>query len=395
LLFLAGTAAFSQKAEIFSQIDHIFKELPEITGLAPRRRVAYEVIDRSKVQKFLESRVKEAVKPEEARAEELTLKKLGFIPQDYNLEKSTVDLLTEQAAAFYDFKKKKLFLTNWGDDDTQEMALIHELAHALADQHFDLKRFNKESDDDTDDSALAHLSVMEGQASWLTAEVLARRRGRTLIGNPEAVDAMMGTVDSSQFPVYEAAPLYLRVTLLFPYTQGLRFQNAVVEKLGKEGFAEVFRKPPISSQQILHPEAYFGGVRPVKVELPPIPKLKGFRTLAEGMIGELDEQILLEQYGSKELAKEIAPHWKGGAYALTEDKKRTRTILQYAVAWDGEEWAQRYFAFYRSLLGKKWTHMQIRSETPNELAGAGDDGLFVLQVRGNVVTSLEGLPAPQ
>ena len=116
------------------------------------------------------------MKPEELRAEEITLKKIGFVPADFNLEQSTVDLLTEQAAAFYDYHKKKLFLTDWASSSSmQDAALVHELAHALADQHFHLERFIKKGGA-SDDSALARMAVMEGQATWLMTEALAGGR---------------------------------------------------------------------------------------------------------------------------------------------------------------------------------------------------------------------------
>ena len=61
----------------------------------------------------------------------LTLKKFGLVPSDFNLAQTTVDVLTEQAAAFYDYHAKKLFLTDWTPSATREAALAHELAHAL------------------------------------------------------------------------------------------------------------------------------------------------------------------------------------------------------------------------------------------------------------------------
>ena len=46
----------------------------------------------------------------EVRAEELTLKLFGLVPADFNLVGETVDLLSEQTAAFYDYNKKRLFI---------------------------------------------------------------------------------------------------------------------------------------------------------------------------------------------------------------------------------------------------------------------------------------------
>ena len=139
---LLVSAAFAETPAIFRDIDRSMRELSEITGLRAPKRVAYDSITKDHVNQFLKDRVKETVKPEDLRIEELTLKKFGFIPSDFDLAKSTVELLTEQAAAFYDFRKKKLFLTDWASG-MRDDALVHELAHALADQNFGLERFMK------------------------------------------------------------------------------------------------------------------------------------------------------------------------------------------------------------------------------------------------------------
>src|SRR5439155_8290280 len=177
--------------------------------LKSKRPTRYDLITRDKVNEFLKARVKEAVKPDELRAEEITLKKLGFVPPDFNLEKSTVDLLTEQAAAFYDYHKKKLFLTDWAPSGMQESALVHELAHALADQNFHLERFIKQGGK-SDDSELTRMAVMEGQATWLMTEALARPAGQSVAGNPELLEAMNQASDtgSAQFPGLNSPPLY-------------------------------------------------------------------------------------------------------------------------------------------------------------------------------------------
>src|SRR3977135_525137 len=101
------------RRQIFREIDRSLQELGAVSGLKAKKPIRYDLITRDKVNQFLKDRVKEAVKPEELRAEEITLKKLGFVPLDFDLEKSTVDLLTEQAAAFYDYQTQKLVLTHW------------------------------------------------------------------------------------------------------------------------------------------------------------------------------------------------------------------------------------------------------------------------------------------
>jgi hypothetical protein len=344
------------------------------------------------VNEFLKRRVKEAVRPEELRAEEITLKKFGLVPPDFDMAKTTVDLLTEQAAAFYDYDKKKLYITDSTSTDTQTPVLAHELSHALADQSFNLSKFIRQGRE-SDDGSTARLAVMEGQATWMMSEFVARKAGQSLKNSP-ALAAMMSAVSESggQFPVFDNSPLYLRATLIFPYTQGMMFQNAVVERNGEEAFSEVFRHPPVSTQQIMHPEKYFAGVQPTQPAVPEPHLGKAYRSLVGGTMGELDHSVLLEQFASKQFAGEIAPHWRGSTFELRENRKEARDVLLYAVEWDNEAAARQYFNFYREAMQKKWKKMQITSEGEDFASGLGDDGRFELRRKGALVTSMEGLP---
>jgi hypothetical protein len=200
-------------------------------------------------------------------------------------------------------------------------------------------------------------------------------------------------VSAGQFPVFDRAPLYLRETLVFPYTQGMRFQHAVIEKLDKSAFAEVFRRPPASTQHILHPEKYLDGIKPAAIELPKPEGVRGYKEFVEGELGELDHAILLRQYAGEKESDALAPQWRGGRYSVRENRKEKRTILLYASLWDTPESARRFFELYRKVLAGKWTSLEINSDTPNALAGRSDDGYFRVALQGERVTSIEGLPA--
>jgi hypothetical protein len=200
------------------------------------------------------------------------------------------------------------------------------------------------------------------------------------------------TEGSGQFPVFDQSPLYLRLTLLFPYTEGMMFQNDVLTRDGDEGFAEVFRRPPGTTQQIIHPEKYFDHTDPTSPELPDAHLPPGYKPLVGGTLGELDHAVLLEQFAGKARAEEIAPHWRGSNFELRERKKDASLVLLYAVEWDSQDIARAYFLSYRRALEKKWKNMRIASEDPDLLTGTGDDGRFELRRQGAIVTSMEGLP---
>jgi hypothetical protein len=393
LLVAALAAAQSDSRALCGQVPTIAAELTRISGMKLRHPVPCDFITKEKVNEFLGKRVKEDSRPEEIRAEELTLKKFGFVPQDFDLAKSTIDLLTEQAAAFYDYNKKKLFITESNTREPQEPVLAHELSHALADQNFNLAKYVK-AGNKSDDGSTARLAVMEGQATWLMSEYLARKNGQSLKSSPELVAMMSGENDSGdggQFPVYDKSPLYLRQTLIFPYTKGMLFQDAVLHRDSQEGFTEVFQHAPLSTQQIIHPEKYFSGVKPADPALPDPHLPHGYKGLVGGSLGELEHGILLEQYADRDQAAELASHWRGCNFELRENRKAGRVVLLYSSEWDSEDSARRFFAAYREALQKKWKNMTVASETADRVTGTGDDGRFVIERTGALVTSIEGM----
>jgi hypothetical protein len=309
--------------------------------------------------------------------------------------------MAEQAAAFYDYRQKKLYLLeSTAGSPLEQTALVHEIAHALADQHFHLEKFIRGASQ-TDDGSLARVAVMEGQATWIMTEYTLRKSNLSLVKSPAMAEMMASDGErggsSGAFPVLEGAPLYLRQSLIFPYTHGMRFQQKVIEKRGSPAaFTEVFRKPPVSTQEILHPERYLdrgGSSKPRRPQLPHWAAEKSYKGLAEGGVGEFDHGVLLEQYAGKETAERLSPHWRSGFYRLYEGKNdRNSLVLAYAVEWDSEALAAEYFDAYRGkVLPGKWKNLRVAEERGGTVVGEGDDGWFVLRRQSARVTSLEGL----
>ncbi len=394
LVALCGGVLAAQEASVFQEVQEIVAKLSEITKLSALRRVRYDTLSREGLREFLIRRIPEVTRPAEIRAEELTLKKFGLVPQDFDLKQSTVDLMTEQAAAFYDDKRKKLFLLEGSSGPLQQVALVHELAHALADQHFNLGQFVR-NEGTTDDANLARLAVVEGQATWLMAEYMAQKQGTSLRQLPGLLRLFAGFSDAAtgQFPQFDKAPLYLREVLLFPYTRGAIFQQEALNKLGDKAFRAVFTDPPVSSQQILHPELYFSRTAPAKPRPPVVPNPERYRLLTEGAVGEFDHTVLLKQYGQGDDAESLAAHWRGSWFRLHESRKPNGPlVLSYASEWRQEQDAAAFFVQYERVLRGKWRTFEELRRTSNELVGRGDDGYFRLRREQATITSLEGLP---
>jgi hypothetical protein len=386
-----------------AEINSILKELSDITGFQIRKQLPFESITREQVNNYLKEQIRRSVKPDEIRAEETTLKKFGFVPPDFDLKQTTIDLLTEQAAAFYDFRRKKLFISDWATANMRDVALIHELAHALADQNFAIEKYTTKGPENSE-ASLAREAVVEGQASWLMIEVGARRTGRTLadpvtarqlLGNPDLsqpVETQANDSQTTDYPVFNKAPLYLRRTLTFPYDEGQSFQQAVFLHDGKAGFARVFRDAPISTAQIIHPDLYFAHAPLANPDLPkPIRHAKPF---VAGAMGELETSILLQQYIDADTARELGPKLKGAGYRVDEAKAKHRMMLVYKSEWSDPGAAEQYFEAYQRVLRSKWKSVDVTVSSADRFTGKSEDGYFAVSRDGNKVLSEEGFEQP-
>ncbi|MGH9593019.1 MAG: ImmA/IrrE family metallo-endopeptidase [Bryobacteraceae bacterium] len=393
----AQTSPSQSSPAIFSQVDEMLKGLSEITGWKVRRNVPSETLSRDKFAKMVDEGVKGAEGDKETHAAEVTLKMLGLVPQDFDLARESADLITEQAAAFYDYRKKRLFVldTNQSSDE-QRLALAHELAHALADQQHPLQKYINGAKDDED--ATARQAVVEGQATWLSWAYLSRRSGRKAEVPAALLDELANSAGATGdgFPVFSQAPLYIRESLTFPYTDGMRFQDAVYRRLGSAAFERVFRDPPRDTQQIIHPDIYLAAIAPVW----PMPlaldsvigkDARHFHAIGEGDIGEFDFSVLLRQFIGERVGREASSHWRGGSYRLYENKETKAPLLAHASEWDSPESARAFFTLYRKVLAGKWKKLEIASSSDREITGSGDSGRFTVRLDGSIVQAIEGI----
>jgi hypothetical protein len=391
ILVAALLVSCAPAQSLFEQVDDIVKTLSEITGWNVKRKVPSQMLSKDSFRKNMESRMKDKSSKTEIRTEEITLKMFGFVPQDFNLARETVDLVSEQAAAYYDYRKKRLFILDSTTGDVeQRLTLAHELAHALADQHHPLGKYlNKGSPDD--DAESAREAVMEGQATFLGWAYLAKTENQDLDAVIEKLSKSNG--DSSSYPVFSKEPLYMRESLVFPYDAGLTFQYEIYKKHGRDSFDELFTHPPESTQQIMHPQMYLDRRQPVDPKPPALEKRlkKKFKELGEGSMGEFDHSVLFRTYLPEAESIEAASHWRGGNFRLYENKRDKYPVLTYISEWDSPDAAQHVFELYQKVMKARWKKMVVDHRDRDGIEGSGDSGKFRLWISGDTVESIEGL----
>src|SRR6202041_2836721 len=159
--------------KLFDSVDRIFAFAAEDTGMPKHGAVKRRLVSKADVEKYAAGQMAKEEFTKTFAQEELSMKKLGFLPRDFNLKEFLVKSTGQEIAAYYDDETKEISMLNWVPPDRQEPILAHELTHALQDQNYDLAKWMKAAskppgkgskNQETDnDGAAARKAVVEGQ----------------------------------------------------------------------------------------------------------------------------------------------------------------------------------------------------------------------------------------
>ena len=349
------TAASSQASarDFADAADEVLAQMSEITHLPSRAPLKKSLRSREQIRAHVIQEMNEDKNPAERYAGARSAEAFGLLPKGFDLDSFMIDLLTEQIAGLYDPKAHEFYVADWIPIADQRMVMAHELTHALEDQHFAIENWVKAARPN-DDSELARDAVLEGSAMAAMVEYLLQGSGRSLQDLPD-IDPSMLIGDMAETPLLKKAPPFLKDALIFPYLDGLTFSTAILKPTGWEGLPAIFTKPPVSTQQILHPALYREGKVPNPVALPSIDKALGpeWTKLEDNIMGEFGWKEVFRQFLDDPRAKSLAASWDGDRYVVYEHEPTKRLVLITRERLTTQEQAQRFFGQYSEALEKK------------------------------------------
>ena len=376
--------------EFAATADEVLQQVSQITGLRLLTPVKKTLRSRDEIRAYVLREMDDEKNPTERYAEARSAEAFGLIPKGFALDDFMVDLLTEQIAGLYDPKAREFYIADWIPIDDQRMVMAHELTHALQDQHFQIEVWVKAARPN-DDAELARESVLEGSAMAAMIDFLLKGTGHSVEDLP-AIDPSLFAGDMSKSPKLQEAPQFLKDGMIFPYFGGLTFSTAILKSTGWNGLSAVFAKPPISTQQIIHPALYKSGKTPAAVAIPSFQKLLGpdWTKMDENVMGEFGWMEILKQFLGEKIAKPLAAAWDGDRYALYEQKQTKRLVLVARLHLDSEEHAAQFFGQYSEALEKKHDARENESRLSNFLSFNTADGGVFLRCVGTECISVEG-----
>jgi hypothetical protein len=247
--------------------------------------------------------------PPRRHADEEVLKLLKLVAPSVSLRDVSATTYSQGVAGYYDPRTKRLRTVSGAATGTRvlnEMVLAHELTHALEDQRFGID----EPSGGDDDAGIARLALIEGSATTLMYRYVQK------YFTPEQT---LGGILGSAFQDTGSLPPFLQTQLIFPYEAGEQFVESLLERAGGRwtlvDLADRVR-PPASTEQIMHPDAYIDVDAPQRVRLRVGEALgEEWKRSAGGTWGELQTRELLADAGGGG-SSDAAAGWGGDRYEL-------------------------------------------------------------------------------
>ena len=297
-------------------------------------------------------------------AQQAAYRRLGLIPDTLDLAALDARVLDAQVAGYYDPQAKTLYLVDGADSAATTAALRHELVHALQDQH-GLDSLVMGARDL--DAAAAARAALEGQAMWVQLGGGRDLASRLPGGWDRVREDIRGTADRD--PTLAAAPLVVREDVLFPYLSGAELAR---QAAAAGRFDSLTRRPPTSTRQVLHPDAYLApAAKASRLTTVTLPAPRAGAVTTSNVLGEFDTRLFLYQHTNDlATAARAAAGLAGDRWAVV--RAGGGEAFVWLTVWDTGTDAAEFFQAAGDAVAKRYEGARADSGAgPNVKAGSG------------------------
>lgn len=322
--------------------DRIEREVAAQRQLSIATEIVAEVVDSAQVRAELEEEFRTELPPAEVAAIDRTFTAFGLLSPEVDLERLYLDLLTEQVAGRYFTDSGRLYVVAEGGElgPLQEATYAHEVVHALQDQRLGLDRLDARIQSADDDEDLAIAALVEGDATVAQDAYIGAR--------PDLAAGVQSAYAGGEIntAVLERTPPILTQLLIFPYVVGAGFVAELAERGGNAAIDAAFADPPVSTEQVMHPERYVARDQPIAVGLPDLgPALgDGWSLVRENVFGEFQTVVLLigNETEPTEQMFDAAEGWGGDRYQVWGNGDQN--VVAWQTVWESEADAAEFAA---------------------------------------------------
>jgi hypothetical protein len=247
------------------------------------------------------------------------------------------------------------------------VTLVHELTHALQDQHFDLRHLIDDAGADSSE-ATAHRGLAEGDALRIEDDYVGQKLTKD---EKTAYDKeYQGEVDSSQ-QATTGVPPFVEATFATPYALGAPFVTMLFQDGGNASVDKAFRDPPSTEEDLFDPATYLLREKAKDTDL----GLHGVKVQEEGPFGSPSWFLVLAERIDPNVAFDAALGWGGDHYALFERDgvTCTRAVFRGDTERDEKQMGAAIDQWLAALPGGKAKRIDVAGHPGLEACDPGPD----------------------
>lgn len=378
-------------SELLDQIDELIGVTEELRGLSFVETPSVEIMSSADLRDRVLADLQEELAEQGVEVDEALLKLLGLLDDGADLTALYLDVLGEQVAGFYDGDTKELVVQG---DEAELSALsrsivVHELVHALADQHFGVwDNWQGMLDEDRLDEAAAFQGVIEGEATLVQTMFLTEQ-----LTQAELL-AVALEISQTETAAFDAAPFFLQEGLTFPYEEGFTFVQRLLDEGGFGAINQALEVPPTTTEQVIHPGRFLDEEAGLGVVAPSVDTPAGYTLHETSVWGELGFVQLFGEVSGVGLAAQLADGWGGDHYSIWSNGTEVVFALLYQAdsARDAGELAEAFATLATDSMGiEEGVADEAAPGTDEESAGVdrtifvGDDRFASVERSGDFV----------
>lgn len=318
--------------QLTEQIVELIAATEQVRGLPFLAQPQVAIVTPAELADRVREDLEAEIDPEELAVDTRLLQLLGLLDPGVNLETLLLDLYSEQVAGFYDGDTGELVIGGVAADLTPltKSVIVHELVHALTDQHF---LFNDDLealfDEQRYDEGVAFQSLVEGDATYFQLLYIEQL---PLLEQFALATEALEQLDSTS--VLQSVPAWIQDDLAFPYDTGQLFVESLVTAGGIAAVDSAYVERPVSTEVVMHTERFASGEGVLEVE-PLNVELDGYEVHETAAYGEWGFRILLSEAPQPGVAVRAASGWGGDSYQVLYDSDDV--LLAIAYKGDTEE----------------------------------------------------------
>jgi hypothetical protein len=327
-----GQDAYTEQTEML--LREVSGNIVQVRELFPPQNIPLKVVTLDWVEENWGRKFAEE-SSEELQIEEEIYKALFLIPQNLSLAEVTVEQAGATVAAV---SEGNLYVVrehfNPFDKLSTERTLAHEITHMIQEKYF------KSPEVRFHDEFQAWAALIEGDADFTGDKYIEDTAGRPAVSDGVASLSSSKKLSAATHLATVKMPESLVELWLFRYRYGESFVSALYEAGGWEKVNAAYANPPVTTEEILHPEKYLEGEGFVQVNSISL-NSSDWNLVKTERFGEHFILVMLSSHIPRDYAMTAAEGWRGDNF--TYYKKEENHLFTWKIVWDTERDSVEFF----------------------------------------------------